>query len=96
MNKSSELVSHQEYVGTVATDDPDAHGLMLRLRTLPAYVNWTQVDDAFAGKKKQNNGESCEPLQKLLAFHCIFLYYLKKNKKLVVSLEKDVFCSTSC
>lgn len=45
------LVSHQEYVGTVTTDDPDAHGLMLRLRTLPADVNWTQVDDAFAGKK---------------------------------------------
>lgn len=62
----------------MTTDDPDAHGLMLRLRTLPAYVNWTQVDDAFAGKK-QNNGKSREPLQKLLAFHCILKYLTKTS-----------------
>lgn len=49
------LVSHQEYVGTVPTDDPDAHGLMLWLRTLPTDVNWTQVDDAFAEEKKVKN-----------------------------------------
>lgn len=51
----SVLVSHQEYVGTVPADNPDAHGLMLRLSRLPADVNWTQVDDAFAEKKKVEN-----------------------------------------
>lgn len=50
---SGVLVSYQEYVGTVSTDDPDAHRLMLRLRPLPADVNWTQVDDAFAGRRKK-------------------------------------------
>lgn len=47
------LVSYQEYVGTLSTDDPDAHRLMLQLRTLPADVNWTQVDNAFAGRKNK-------------------------------------------
>lgn len=49
---------------------------MLRLRTLPADVNWTQVDDAFAGKE-QNNGKSREPLQKLQAFHYMLKYPVK-------------------
>lgn len=71
-------MSHQEYVGAVTTDDPDAHGLMLRLGTLPAYMNWTQVDDAFAGGKtnKQKTGKSRKLMQELLVFHCI-LKYLK-------------------
>lgn len=62
---SGVLVSYQEYVGTVSTDDPDAHRLMLRLRTLPADVNWTQVDDAFAGRREKkiethlNWGKTC-------------------------------------
>lgn len=31
----------------MSTDDPDADGLMSRFRTVPADVDWTQVDDAF-------------------------------------------------
>lgn len=37
----------QECIGAVSTDDPDADGLMLRLRTVSADVNGSQVDDAF-------------------------------------------------
>lgn len=48
------LAAYQENAGTVSTEDPDAHRPMLRLRTLPADVNWTQVDNAFAGKKKKH------------------------------------------
>lgn len=46
-------VSYQECIGAVSTDDPDANGLVLRFRTFPADVNWSQVDDAFTGRKKE-------------------------------------------
>ena len=45
-------VSYQECIGAVSTDDPDADGLMLRFRTVSADVNGSQVDDAFAGGRK--------------------------------------------
>lgn len=38
----------------MSTDDPDADGLMLRLRTVSADVNGSQVDDAFTGKRKKH------------------------------------------
>lgn len=37
----------QECIGAVSTDDSDADGLMLRFRTVPANVDWPQVDDTF-------------------------------------------------
>lgn len=46
-------VSYQECIGAVSTDDPDADGLMLRLRTVSADVNGSQVDDAFTGRRKE-------------------------------------------
>lgn len=41
-------MSYQECVGTVSTDDSDADGLVLRFRTVPADVNRSEIDDAFA------------------------------------------------
>lgn len=44
-------MSYQECIRTVATDDPDASGLVLRLRIIAANVVRSEADDAFTWQK---------------------------------------------
>lgn len=45
-------MSYQECIRTVSADDPDASGLVLRLRVIAANVGCTQADDALTWQKK--------------------------------------------
>lgn len=48
-------MSYQECIRTVSADDPDASGLVLRLRIIAANVDRSQADDAFTWQKKNKN-----------------------------------------